>query len=421
MGDRPFTPGEETASVVHQLLDIYERRGGQPKQVVRVKLRDLHGEISGYYSQLDPLPRAVTNEQLAALAQRGWITLHWEPGQEHHLLAAVDLAPEAAPLLYALVAREPLAAKRRQLRDLLLGQRFRVHDWRRLAFDGILERLKAGKSPSPFTLGDEAWNRDLLEAVLALPEDPTEELPYRVFSVRVFNDSKRFDALRRGVARLARRHHVEWRGLTYREVLRELGLVPNPSHLHLSGPWHLADERGAAVSLGAFWPSVGIPAALAARVAHVRVAAGRVICVENLTPFYELVRRGGEDRASKTGLAALCLWGNPSPTCRHLLQTLVATLPAEVSLCLWADLDYGGLNILAQVRRTISPRFQPYRMDVATLTAFSYWGQPLTARDRRNLSRLRGDPYLTDMTPVIDALLDADIKLEQEAIILQEV
>jgi hypothetical protein len=99
----------------------------------------------------------------------------------------------------------------------------------------------------------------------------------------------------------------------------------------------------------------------------------------------------------------------------------VAALPAEVALCLWADLDYGGLNILAQVRRTISPRFQPYRMDVATLTTFSYWGQPLTARDRRNLNRLRDDPYLTDMVPVIDALLAQDIKLEQEAIILQEV
>jgi hypothetical protein len=415
MTDRPFEPGEDTAQVIHRLLDIYERRGGQPKQVVRVRLRDVADSLSGYYSQVDPLPRTVTNEQLVALAERGWVALHWEPAQEGHLLAAVDLATGAVSDLYALVEREPLAAQRKRLRATLLGQRFRVHDWRRLAIDGILERLESGKSPTPFSLGEEAWNRDVLAAMLALPEDPTPEMPYRIFSVRVFNDSKRFDDLKRAVARLARRHHREWRSLTNREILRELGLVPNPSHLYLSGPWRLTDARGAVTSLDAFNPSVGIPAALAAQVRRVRVAADRVICVENLTPFYELVRRGDDT------LAALCLWGNPSPACRHLLQRLVAELPADVPLYVWADLDYGGLNILSQLRRTVSPRFRPYRMNVATLEAFTYWGQPLTTRDRRYLNRLRDDPNLADVVDVIDALLVGEVKLEQEAVVLREV
>ena len=401
--------------MIHRLLDIYERRGGQPRQVVRVKLKDVADSLPGYYSQIDPLPRTVTNEQLVTLEDAHQVSLHWEPAQEGHLLAAVDLVLDAVADLYALVKREPLAAQRKQLRTLLLGQRFRVHDWRRLAVDGILDRLESGKSPTPFSLGDEAWNRDVVEALLALPEDPTREMPYRVFSVRVFNDSKRFDTLKRAVARLARRHCREWRGLTNRETLRELGLVPNPSHLYLSGPWTLTDDRGAVASLGAFTPSVGIPAALAARLHRARVTAGRVICVENLTPFYELIRRADE------GLAALCLWGNPSPACRHLLQCLTTDLPEDVPLYVWADLDYGGLNILSQLRRTVSPRFRPYRMDAATLEAFTYWGQPLTTRDRRNLKRLRDDPHLADMVDVIDALLIGEIKLEQEAVVLREV
>ena len=55
-----------------------------------------------------------------------------------------------------------------------------------------------------------------------------------------------------------------------------------------------------------------------------RVDAPRVICVENVTPFYELVRREGQ------GLAALCLWGNPSPASRHLLRCLARDLPDVV-------------------------------------------------------------------------------------------
>ncbi len=266
---------------------------------------------------------------------------------------------------------------------LLAGNRFRFDDWRRQAIDRTLRQLEAHKSPAPFDLAGEAWNQDLLSALAALPHDAKEPLPYRVFSVRVFNDSKRFDALKGAVARLARRHHPFWRALTYREVLRELGLVPNPDHVYLYGSWRLVDPLGQVASLAEFCPSVGIPAALAARVERVMVDAARVVCVENLTPFYTLVQHQGQ------GMAALCLWGNPSPAVRHLLRTLVSGLSPDVPLLLWADIDYGGLSILAQLREQVSPRFMPYRMDCATLDAHAHWAQPLTITDERNLSRLQ--------------------------------
>ncbi len=413
MDAAPFTPTPDVAAILERLLDTYEARGGRPKRAVRVKVRQIAAHLPGYYSQEDPTPRITANEQLVALERRGWVALDWEPAQEGHLLAAVTLAVEVTEALYALVGREPLAAQRARLRDLLLGNRFRVQGWRRLALDRTLERIEVGNSPTPFKLGDEAWNRDLLDALLALPEDVAVELPYRVFSVRVFNDSKRFDDLKAGVARLARRVHRAWRGLTYREVLRELGLVPNPTLLHLAGPWRLADKEGERLSLAPFHPAVGIPAALAAGVTAAWADAGQVICVENLTPFYTLVRQ-------RDDLAALCLWGNPSPACRHLLRRLTERLPAGIPLYLWADVDYGGLNILAQLRTQVSPRFTPYRMDVATLDAFGTWGQPLTGRDIRNLQRLRGHPALEDVVPLIDEILLREVKLEQEALDLQE-
>ncbi len=407
--DKPFVPTPDTTTLLDLLLDIYEQRGGRPKQAVRVKLRDAAGVLPGYYSQTDPLPRVTTNEQLMALAQHGWVTLTWESAQEGHLLAAVTLVVAAADALYALIGREPQATQRRRLRDLLLAERFRVHDWRRLALDATLRQLEAQKSPAPFSLSDAGWNRDLLAALLALPENVIEELPYRVFSVRVFNDSKRFEALKAAVARLARRHHGAWRELSAAEILRELGLVPNPTLLHLAGTWRLTGADGETVSLAGFHPAVGIPAGLAAQVQRVRVAAERVICVENLTPFYTLLQHTGAETA------ALCLWGNPSPACRHLLRRLAET---DVPLYVWADLDYGGLNILAQLRREVSPRFRPYRMDLATLDAFARWGHPLTRRDARNLARLREHPALADRTALIDEMLLREVKLEQEAILL---
>ncbi|HOU89355.1 MAG TPA: hypothetical protein PLC23_16990, partial [Verrucomicrobiota bacterium] len=190
-----FTLSPDTAALLNRLLDGFELRGGQPKRAVRVRLGDVEALLPGYYSQTDPTPRVVANEQLAVLEREGWIALEWEPGQKGHLLSSVVLAPTSAESLYALLGREPQAAQRRRLRDLLLGNRFRFHDWRRLAVDAVLAQLEAQQSPAPFTLNDENWNRDLLDALLALPEDVAVELPYRVFSVRVFNDSKRFETL----------------------------------------------------------------------------------------------------------------------------------------------------------------------------------------------------------------------------------
>jgi len=405
----PFKPTPDVTVLINSLLDIYERRGGAPKQVVRVDLEAFREILPGYYSQVDPIPRTTANEQLRDLERRGLLALRWQPGQEEHLLEAVALTERVEPL-YALVARTSLTDHRRRLRVLLLGDRFRLDGWRRLAVDHYLEQLKARKSPTPFDLDDDDWNRDLLAALVALPDDPKEEIPYRVFSVRVFNDSKRFDTLKRGIARLARRHHAEWRALSNREALRELGLVANPGHLYLYGPWRLVDPHGQVMSLSEFYPSVGIPSALAGRVVQARVSVSRVICVENLTPFYELVRHEEHD------MAAVCLWGNPSPACRHLLGRLVEGLAPELSLQLWADIDYGGLNILAQLRTYISPRFVPYRMDIATLDTYAHWAQPLTASDARNLDRLRTHPALADMVSLIEHMLREDIKLEQEAI-----
>jgi len=364
--------------------------------------------LPGYHSQIDPDARLVANEQLAALEQLGHVRLVWLRGEQGNLLESVTLVPERADELFAWLNRVPVAALRARLRDLLLGERFRFKDWRLRAIEWTLAQLREARSPAPFSLTDEDWNRDLLTALAAL-DTVREETPYRVFSVRVFNDSKRFEWLKGALVTLARRHQPEWADLSDDETLRELGLVANPGHLYLFGAWRLVDETGQVISLGEFYPSVGVPAAQAARVRRVEAQAARVVCVENPTTFYELIRHESE------GLAAICLWGNPSPACRHLLSRLAQTLPERVPLLVWADLDYGGLNILAQLRR-ISPRFMPYRMDIPTFEAHAQWGKPLTRADEKNLARLALNPKLADMQPLIAHMLARGIKLEQEAI-----
>jgi hypothetical protein len=337
----------------------------------------------------------------------------------------VTLVPEGADALFAWLGRTPEAVRRARLMDSLLGERFRFDGWRLTAVQGSIDQIKAGKSPSPFSLIDEAFNRDLLTALAAL-DQVKEETPYRVFSVRVFNDSKRLEELLGALCTLARRGNLDWREWSNDEILRELSLTANPTHIYLHGPWRLVDDVGQVISLGEFDPSVGLPAAQAHHMRRVSVEAGYIVCVENPTAFYELVRhaKGKPTQApalSSGPLAAMCLWGNPSPACRHLLRRLVAELPDAMPLYVWADIDYGGLNILAQLREQVSPRFEPYRMDVETLEAHARWARPLTTGDARNLNRLAGRASLADMRPLLVHMLERGLKLEQEAIIPETV
>jgi len=368
-----------------------------------------------YFSQQDPEPHMITNQQIQTLADSNLIQLHWLKGEERHLLEFIILPPTPhAPLttpheLYTLINRIPISIQRSQLESLLLADKFRFseNDWRARALNQILEKIHAGKSPSPFNLSASDFNSDLLSALLAL-SSLQAETPHRVFSVRVFNDSKRFDDLRPALIRLARQANPEWKSFTNEDLLRELNLVANPGYIHLSGNWQFTTMEGEILSLNGFSPSVGFPAAQVASIQTVAVRADSVLCIENLTSFYEFIRA----TPHTTSHAVLCLMGNPSPAIRRLLRLI----PEETKIKLWSDMDYGGFNILSQLRKQISARVEPSLMDVSTFEKYARLSHPLTQTDVRNLKRLALRPNLRDARPVIEHLITRGLKLEQEAI-----
>jgi len=102
----------------------------------------------------------------------------------------------------------------------------------------------------------------------------------------------------------------------------------------------------------------------------------------------------------------------PSPAIRHLLRQI----PEGIPIYLWSDMDYGGFNILAQLRKQVSPRIQRCLMDIATFEKHVHLSRPLTQTDRHNLKRVALTRSLKDVHPTIEHILKRGLKLEQEAI-----
>ena len=429
-----FTPSPDVTIALNALLDILERRRlrnptlPKPHQnnvdeveetehatrSIKITLADI--ALPHYFSQANPEPRLIANEQLIHLEKNGLLQLTWIPGETGHLLQSITL-PKMKPgtrntELFHLLSRTPQADNRSRLENLLLADKFRFQDdWRARAISYILNQLKAEKSPAPFSLTDSDLNSDLLAVLQAAPT-LTAETPFRVFSVRVFNDSKRFEVIKNQFVTLARIGNPEWRRIPAEEVLHELNLVANPSYIHLSGKWQFTTDNGEILNLGGFTPSVGFPAAQISSLQSVRVDS--VLCIENLTTFHQYIRQReqGDNGICNPQHSLICTYGNPSPAIRRVLHLLPETTP----IYLWSDLDYGGFNILSQLRRTVNEQIRPFLMDIETLESNIPRARPLTTSDRTNLKRLLLHSNLRDVRSVIEHLLQRGLKLEQEGV-----
>jgi len=415
-----FSPSSDVVVVLNALLDILERRAAQNgtrtkehSRSIKITLADL--SLPSYFSQANPEPRLIANEQLIHLEKSGLIKLTWIPGETGHLLQSITLPKTEHALrntLFHLANRTPIADNRSRLESHLLADKFRFQDdWRARAINYILNQIKSEKSPAPFSLTDSNLTLDLLAVLQALPT-LTTETPYRVFSVRVFNDSKRFEAIKNQLVTLARLGNPEWKRIPAEEVLRELKLVANPNYIHFAGNWQFTTDKGEILNLSGFTPSIGFPAAQTATLQTVR--AESVLCIENLTTFHQYIRQTEQTNngTRNTQHAIICTYGNPSPAVRRVLRLLPETTP----IFLWSDLDYGGFNILSQLRRFVSEQIQPYLMNINILEANIPRARPLTASDQANLKRLLLRPELHDVRHVIEHLLRRGLKLEQEGV-----
>lgn len=390
-------------AILQTLLDRLEQPGRQ--RVVRVRLTE--NQHADYFSDRTVAPRHETNAALQELAGQGVLRLHWRKWEKGNWLEAVDLVPERAEAVYALLKRTPRGTREGALRDLLAAQTPQA-GWHAAFLKWATARLADHRSVAPLDLDDPQGNADLLRALDALARlaNPTLE---RSLSVRLFGDSKRLEVLRRGVVAVLRRHDPE--AAAYGDddwaLLRAHHLERVPEYVPLAGALVLR-VNGADLDLAPFAPSVALSAATLRMAMVVACLASRIVTVENATSFSELVA------VRPASVLALYTGGFASPAVIAFLQAIRAARP-DVAFFHWGDLDPGGLRILAHLRASLDTVTR-LAMDVDTLKAHRAQSQALTATDRKALVTLRSLPVLADCVPLIDHLLATGQKLEQEAV-----
>jgi hypothetical protein len=231
----------------------------------------------------------------------------------------------------------------------------------------------------------------------------------RALSVQIFNNSKRLEALRGKIITVLRRFDGAKAAFIDDDdaVLRIHWLERAPEYVPVSGPLVLQSEA-VEVDLSAFTPSVAL-SALMLRQAHVvRVQARHVVTIENATSFSEATAvRPADALLIYTG-------GFASPTVIQLLQAMHAAQPS-LQFWHWGDIDVGGLRIFAHLRGQVEV-IRPLAMEADIFERHRAYAQPLSQRERDSLLVLASSSLLHDCFALMDAMLAAGQKLEQEAI-----
>lgn len=227
-------------------------------------------------------------------------------------------------------------------------------------------------------------------------------IPVREFSARLFQDSKRIEALTAQLDVLVS-GSIEESPRAAAQVWQELGLFREEHPVLLAGNVHIARDRSTGVIDA---PYMGLPAAAIQGVAS---KVTKVITIENKTTFHSEAKRRQDEQVLLIYTA-----GMPSPAWRAMYGRLLGSLPPAAPVHHWGDVDEGGFRIastIAAAAQAVGFVLQPYGMSPDDVPL----GMRVKASER-TLERIHHFACAAGWAELGQALREAGFVAEQEAL-----
>lgn len=396
--------------ILNQLLDKYEKSAhfkGDAKVKRRVSL-DLHGPL---YDYENPVQKQAVHIVLEELSKKHLVEIQWLHNQVKHIATKVHLVLDNVDKAYKEIKRPQKKLALQQVKELCITQDGDP-DWLVAFLSYVTEFIDTRYKFPALLPSTQEEQQNLLTVLRAIARLDGEEVLVRVFSKRLFRDSKYFEThLRSKTASILSRFKLEAKDLTPDQILQEAGLFSSSDELLFTGP--ISVKVGG--SIIDFTPLKYGTAMGARTVRELEIAdlkAGTVITIENKASYREYCSQM-DDRT-----LAIYLAGFPGPMKKLFLRKLYdygQKNRPEIRFLHWSDIDLGGFRIFRNLKDVV-PILQPYFMDVETLLKYREQCQPLAKGYRNQLEELMKDQGYQAFYAVVDAMLRENIRLEQESI-----
>ena len=406
-----MNPEEHRAHYEREILSIllekYERSNAAVGAAGRrPQFRLLHSPLAAAYTdELAVEPREAIEAAAQSLERQGMIALVWERHNTGRL-ERILLRADAAQLYERMGRTMPLVRVEEYRAELSRLTAAQGSVWVRRCFNEAHRILAANRIPA-FLPKERDLCANLIHAIIALPAAGENVIPKRVFSQRVFGDSKYFERCVEAPLLVLLRRFAEEPCETDAAYLDMAGIAGHPGKVWIAGRMDFL-LHGRAYALSDFAGGIGL--------AHDAVAAMKIEClpvsiltVENLTNAEVLAQEEGADRL------LVYTAGFPNRTIQRLLSKIADKQPAVMQH--WGDLDYGGMRIFEYLRANFFSNLAPYRMDEAELRSHRAFAQPLTAAQHKRLKGLLTRADFATWHALIRTMLSEGIWLEQEALL----
>jgi len=369
-----------------------------------------------YEDEMDFRKREWMHEVVLDLHRMGVVEYEWAKFREGREMVGVRLVPERVSLAYSLAGIEPKERKLQKLEQILSPLLHHpwawVAEWAAKSVKVLRERKAAG-----LDLDDPDGYARLVRVLAELP-NLEDEVPKRILSQRLFQDTKTFERLvERRLVHLIR----SCSGLEYesdQEALASVGIADHPENVLISGNIRVRLSNGEEVSLDAFDGGVGLSRETVRRMDIIDLPVERMVTVENLTAWHRWVaeRKNACEVVIYTG-------GFPNRSVQRLFRKIADCLSQQnvlLPIFHWGDMDAGGIRIFEFIREHFFSNLEPLWMDEKTFLRHADSGVPVSRAYQAKIREMLADGRFARWHGLLGLMLSHGKRVEQESLDVKE-
>lgn len=243
--------------------------------------------------------------------------------------------------------------------------------------------------------------------------DNKEENLKRVLSIKCFGDSKYFERnIEHILIRIIKTYLLE-KAEEYSndDILLEVGISKYPEIFEFCGDmeYYIDDEKieYKKETMGSYLNSYNVEKMTNLTIKNAR----KILFIENKANYIDYIQNKQESDEF-----VIYHGGMYSPLKGKFFKKIYEACENQ-EFYHWSDIDIGGFRIFTRLKKII-PELQEYKMDTEAFLAKKEYWKEMNQDYRKRLQQLRGSAEYETFYEVIDAMLENNSKLEQEAFIL---
>ncbi len=386
--------------MLNKLIDSYENSvlyKGESKRDNKIYFKFTIKNIKDYFNELDYELKEEIDIACNQMESENFIKIYKKSGLNNHLIDKVELNLDNLENIYNFLKRKKKEQKENEVIDIVnkyTNEENILGEFARYISSKLCEKASVKKYLDIENIKE---CKDIFNGLKNLINQK-EEIFIRNFSVRVYGDSKRYEAIEGKVKKILKDFSKE-------EYTFEYNIIKNYTYVYFKGNITLKIKE-TFINANNFIGGIAISSKDIENIEYIKVNGDKLITIENLTSFNNY-----EDKN-----AATIYLGGYHNSVRQKMLTKIYENNKEIKYYHFGDIDVGGFKILVHLISKTGIKFIPLNMDEDTLIKNIKYAKDLTQNDIKEINRLLDKEEFSEYYDILSFILKKGKKLEQEII-----